>query len=180
MYCKKLNDVWVKTVSKAGREVFVQLWVVGGFFCGTRKKNGYVTLYPNSTWAKERVLFHFPSSKRIFKTSSIGKQKIKTRNTMKWERRTERKTRNIVMDITKIGEKDVKDINAINIHKYHNNIKNPLNSISTPSQSRRLKESVWFTSWEEKKCLWGRKQPLKSFSAKESQSLLCASSSKEK
>lgn len=142
MYCKKWNDVWVKTVSKAGREVFVQLWVVGGFFCGTRKKNGYVTLYPNSTWAKERVLFHFPSSKRIFKTSSIGKQKIKTRNTMKWERRTERKTRSIVMDITKIGEKDVKDINAINIHKYHNNIKNPFNSISTPSQSRRLKESV--------------------------------------
>lgn len=81
-----------------------------------KKKNGYVTLYPNSIWAKERVLFHFPSLKRIFKTSSIGKQKIKTRNTMKWERRTERKTRSIVMDITKIGEKDVKDINAINIH----------------------------------------------------------------
>lgn len=38
MYCKKWNDVWVKTVSKTGREVFVQLWVVGGFFCGTRKK----------------------------------------------------------------------------------------------------------------------------------------------
>lgn len=61
------------------------------------------------------------------------------------------------MDITKIGEKDVKDINAINIHKYHNNIKNPLNSISTPSQSRRLKESVWFTSWEEKKMPLGKK-----------------------
>lgn len=89
----------------------------GVFF---EKENTHLEPYIPTLYGLKKVLFHFPSLKKSFR---IRKQKIKTRNFVKRERRTERKTCSIVTDVTKVREKDVKDVNAINIYKDHNNIK---------------------------------------------------------